>query len=188
MNRRSRILTYLCLLVAVGCCSLWALSRFISPKTVYVSSGLHRFLSVVGHPERVQEFVGRKAASYSEFEEWKLTFAFDSDSVPTAISANELETYYTVELYRGAFVTNALERTRATVVGASVEVSVGITKSFEIPLWSFAVLALVYPAYQLLRLNKRKRRSGLCENCGYDLRGSVSGACSECGTEIIEVA
>lgn len=28
------------------------------------------------------------------------------------------------------------------------------------------------------------RAEGLCEVCGYDLRGSVSGICPECGTEV----
>ena len=29
----------------------------------------------------------------------------------------------------------------------------------------------------------RRRRKGLCPDCGHDLTGHVSGACPECGTE-----
>jgi len=41
----------------------------------------------------------------------------------------------------------------------------------------------VYPILPFaVRRNLRKR--GLCVNCGYDLRGSTSGVCSECGASI----
>jgi hypothetical protein len=30
-------------------------------------------------------------------------------------------------------------------------------------------------------VSRRRRRLGLCRRCGYDLRGSESGRCSECG-------
>ena len=32
-------------------------------------------------------------------------------------------------------------------------------------------------------LASRRRRAGVCETCGYDLRGNVSGVCPECGKE-----
>jgi hypothetical protein len=32
----------------------------------------------------------------------------------------------------------------------------------------------------LIRRGRRRRR-GLCVSCGYDLRGSMNGACPECG-------
>ena len=34
------------------------------------------------------------------------------------------------------------------------------------------------------RLRAAARRAGLCERCGYDLRGNVSGRCPECGTPV----
>ena len=37
------------------------------------------------------------------------------------------------------------------------------------------------------RLRHRRRR-GLCERCGYDLTGNVSGTCPECGTAAAGVA
>ena len=49
---------------------------------------------------------------------------------------------------------------------------------------------LVAPAVWVLRHNNRRfeeqrraerRRAGLCERCGYDLTGNVSGVCPECG-------
>ena len=30
-------------------------------------------------------------------------------------------------------------------------------------------------------LRRERRAKGLCERCGYDLRGNVSGVCPECG-------
>ena len=32
-------------------------------------------------------------------------------------------------------------------------------------------------------VGRRRRRLGLCRQCGYDLRGSPTGRCSECGAE-----
>ena len=36
------------------------------------------------------------------------------------------------------------------------------------------------------RLRKRRRAKGLCENCGYNLKGNISGKCPECGWSIPE--
>ena len=30
----------------------------------------------------------------------------------------------------------------------------------------------------------RRKKKGLCWNCGYDLTGNVSGVCPECGTKV----
>ena len=35
---------------------------------------------------------------------------------------------------------------------------------------------------------KRRNHNGLCEACGYDLTGNVSGVCPECGTVISRIA
>lgn len=58
-------------------------------------------------------------------------------------------------------------------------------------------IALRMPAYLLIPLlavppiltmirgpirRARRRKRGLCETCGYDLRGNVTGICSECGS------
>jgi len=54
----------------------------------------------------------------------------------------------------------------------------------RVPLWGPIVLLLVYPAISLARgpiRRRRRRRKGLCVCCGYDLRGSTSGVCAECG-------
>lgn len=31
-----------------------------------------------------------------------------------------------------------------------------------------------------------RRKNGICVNCGYDLRGSTTGVCPECGESVIE--
>ena len=52
------------------------------------------------------------------------------------------------------------------------------------PLWLPTLFFGVWPAWQLLPIHRRRRRRklGLCVQCGYDLRGSA-GRCPECGTE-----
>ena len=55
-----------------------------------------------------------------------------------------------------------------------------------IPLWMPFVLFAIYPIITFIRgpLRRwRRRRRGLCVECGYDLRGSTQ-RCPECGTEI----
>ena len=51
-------------------------------------------------------------------------------------------------------------------------------------LWAYCVLFAAYPGAVIARGPFRRwlrRRNRCCPNCGYDLTGNVSGACSECG-------
>ncbi len=53
-----------------------------------------------------------------------------------------------------------------------------------VPLWIPFVLFAAYPTVAFIRgpLRRwRRRRKGLCIDCGYDLTGNVSEVCSECG-------
>lgn len=55
---------------------------------------------------------------------------------------------------------------------------------FTIPYWLILVATAPYPLYLVVAdplRRRRRRRRGLCPMCGYDLRGSPSGVCSECG-------
>ncbi len=51
---------------------------------------------------------------------------------------------------------------------------------FYVPLLGF-VLALAYLMALPSLLRRRRRRSGLCVQCGYDLRGLTTPRCPECG-------
>ena len=56
-----------------------------------------------------------------------------------------------------------------------------------IPLWLPLALLLIYPSYAFIRgphRRHRRRKKGLCLNCGYNLTGNVSGVCPECGERI----
>jgi hypothetical protein len=66
-------------------------------------------------------------------------------------------------------------------------VSIGPQQTYwvRVPCWSILMLAAVWPLGDVLRgpLRRRRRRHrGECEQCGYSLRGNVSGVCPECGT------
>lgn len=55
---------------------------------------------------------------------------------------------------------------------------------FTIPYWLIALITACYPVRLVVAdplRRRRRRRRGLCPMCGYDLRGSPSGVCSECG-------
>jgi hypothetical protein len=50
----------------------------------------------------------------------------------------------------------------------------------SIPMWSIAILFAALPAAQIARHLPRRKRAGLCANCGYDLRATPD-RCPECG-------
>ncbi len=53
----------------------------------------------------------------------------------------------------------------------------------DVVLWSATCATLVVGVERLIRkLCRVRTRTGYCKRCGYDLRGCVSGRCSECGT------
>lgn len=57
----------------------------------------------------------------------------------------------------------------------------------RVPFWLPLGLSLTYPGVAFVRRpvrRWRRRRLDRCISCGYDLRGSVSGLCSECGHPI----
>ncbi|UCE59596.1 MAG: hypothetical protein JSU63_19400 [Phycisphaerales bacterium] len=56
-----------------------------------------------------------------------------------------------------------------------------------VPLFWVALLTGIYPTIACIRgpLRRwRRRRKGLCLNCGYDLTGNESGVCPECGEAV----
>jgi hypothetical protein len=62
-----------------------------------------------------------------------------------------------------------------------------VTKTHYMPLWACLVLLGILPTIQYSRLARRlrRRRRGLCLNCGYDLRASPA-KCPECGTAVFK--
>jgi hypothetical protein len=58
--------------------------------------------------------------------------------------------------------------------------------TIQLPLYLFLLVAgapLLYPHLPFV-LRARRRAQGLCASCGYDLRGSTGGMCSECGVVV----
>lgn len=60
-----------------------------------------------------------------------------------------------------------------------------VALALALPLWIPVVVCATYPTYRMTLhcRNRRRRRIGLCLNCGFDLQGS-EGACPECGSSI----
>lgn len=67
-------------------------------------------------------------------------------------------------------------------VGFDVQAAHGWT-TITLPLWPLAVLCLIFVARWMLltRRDRRRRQSGRCIACGYDLRASPD-RCPECGS------
>jgi len=61
----------------------------------------------------------------------------------------------------------------------------GDTLRLQVPHWSLAATAAVLPWmwFRKRRAAIRKRRTGLCRRCGYDLR-ATPGRCPECGQSV----
>lgn len=51
-----------------------------------------------------------------------------------------------------------------------------------IPIWTLVALAAAPTAWLWRR--DRRRKPGLCEKCGYDLRGAEHAVCPECGSPL----
>lgn len=53
----------------------------------------------------------------------------------------------------------------------------------QMPFWLLVLLTGIPTAY-LFWKDRRKKGPGFCGQCGYDLKGNVSGKCPECGKEV----
>jgi hypothetical protein len=56
-----------------------------------------------------------------------------------------------------------------------------------VPFWFILIVVSFYPLYYFVGNPIRRswhRKRGLCQHCGYDLTGNVSGVCPECGERI----
>ncbi len=65
------------------------------------------------------------------------------------------------------------------VRGSAIEAGV-----LRFPAWPMVLILSAYPVWAVVRgpmLRRRRRKTGRCIHCGYDLTGNESGACSECG-------
>lgn len=49
------------------------------------------------------------------------------------------------------------------------------------PAWVICAVLFAVPACRGLRWSRGRRKAGWCRGCGYDLRGSASATCPECG-------
>jgi len=63
-----------------------------------------------------------------------------------------------------------------------------VVASATLPDWFIAAVLALPPLARLRRFRRDRRRRarrrlGLCESCGYDLRGSSTGKCPECGAK-----
>lgn len=72
---------------------------------------------------------------------------------------------------------------RMKVAGISTGTSIYPLQRLVVPHWAIAVIAFAIPSLWLRSFISRRRseRSGLCLNCGYDLRATPD-RCPECGT------
>jgi len=114
----------------------------------------------------IARFVVRPHLAMEERRDLENAFRTDVDPVGGVLLAYVNRPY----LYGGRA---ALARFTQTGIRCHASLVVGL----------IAVCTLFFGLYQPLK-RYRRRRSGLCASCGYDLSGNVSGKCPECGTVI----
>ena len=67
----------------------------------------------------------------------------------------------------------------------AVENYVGEFEILVLPLWIPLVLVAIPTSLLWYRDRRRRIPPGHCSHCGYNLKGNVSGRCSECGRPIV---
>lgn len=76
-----------------------------------------------------------------------------------------------------------------------VDILAGLFTPVRTPIAAYAVHAVINSVVGMYLLSGApgitslafpRRKSGLCESCGYDLTGNTSGTCPECGAKIAE--
>jgi hypothetical protein len=78
-------------------------------------------------------------------------------------------------------------RTRSALTDPMYQVTWQLAYTYgTFPYWVLAILFAILPARWMLSYRRaaRREREGRCLRCGYDLRGSTSGKCPECGTPV----
>ena len=175
MRRLFTALSVLSLLLCVAVVVLWVRSRWwyaIVYTTTTADDGSHRRFGIGTADGRLQLFKASGAGGQHGFEFIHILWSRMGDSV----MFDDAQRRWQFAGFRWyAYSTEAR-------FGDSLR---GITcDNFEAPLWCIFLLTAVTPAVWIgrnARLVAKKRISGRCRRCGYDLRVTPD-RCPECGT------
>lgn len=105
-------------------------------------------------------------------------------SVATATFPNVRHFVWAKTVERGSVNDSACAQCRVSGTGCAF--GTARTYMLGLPLWMM-LLSLGWLPILLVRnrlRSWRRRRRGLCLNCGYNLQGNTSGRCPECGTAV----
>jgi hypothetical protein len=203
MKRRLlNLLTAVSLLLCVAACVLWVRSYWVAD--LVVRSG------VAGDGALLRERVWGAYAERGQLafcaQRYDVTFGAEADAAeasglgaedngwawrgyrPPGVTAPVHSFWRNHRLGIGTYASTTVTPAGTTLVGSRPAATRGMfTRLLWVgaPCWLAVAFAAVLPAIWLARLGARRRdrrrRSGHCPACGYDLR-ATPGRCPECGT------
>ena len=118
----------------------------------------------------------------------KVDWLYSFDESPTTVYAKRAMAGWPAFALQGScWMTNGGKRVanrNAMMVGERVIPALPIWPGFAINAIFYAVVLWMLVAGPRSLNRKRRRMRGLCANCAYDLRGTPSGVCPECGEPV----
>ena len=158
------ILAFACILLGALVVAGWVRSYYVCDSVCRAVPALTRGTAVT------RALYGEGAVRLVAVDEYRwLRTGWSYDPVPVSYARSIAATPSASKLFGFSY---------ARIGGIEPGWAVGV------PFWFLLLLAAVFPVWHFgggrWRLRRERRRLGLCERCGYDLRAN-SGRCPECG-------
>ena len=185
-----RVLTFTSLLLCLATAGLWVRSFFVYDEfdgdrmdadkrvtdSLYVWTQAGQLAVGRGHLNRPYAFI---YAHRAQLRSWRRSF-------PRRAIITSLWTVSFSRSNNYSWIGADGRRFEDGSWGGSGALAGGYLTQLSVPLAWIAIVSGTLPGVRLWRwrFNARRRESGCCTTCGYNLTGNVSGICPECGKSV----